>query len=263
MTVDIIIQPEELEQFNDHEMTTTVRDPLPMAWTQVTDEYGLLHTFDENGKQVCGAWRRKARKYCTKAPSVGRNRCELHGGKSLRGIASPSYKGKGLTKDMPARLAERFREAQQDDELLSLRNDVALVQAMIGEQLSLISQGDSGDIFIQAKQTYRELLSALRSENNVESTRLLALLGEIIENGYKDEIAKEEIRKSLELKRKLSDSEKKRLVDLKQMITTEELMLVVGALVDSVKRNVNDSKALQSISQDLRRLLADRGFAPK
>lgn len=90
----------------------------------------------------CGARLRASDppRYCQKNPMKGRERCRLHGGLSLRGIANPSYQGKGYTKDVPARLLERMLEAIDDPELTSLRTELALLDARMGEILGSLSE---------------------------------------------------------------------------------------------------------------------------
>ena len=45
----------------------------------------------KSGNRVCGAKTRKGRP-CQNAPVLGRNRCRMHGGASLRGAAHPNFK---------------------------------------------------------------------------------------------------------------------------------------------------------------------------
>lgn len=239
------------------------RPPIPDGWRQEKDEHGRLWTYDENGKNVCGAWIPKRNKFCQRVPSVGRNRCKFHGGESLRGFESPTIKHGRYSVDLPTQLASRYQEARTDGELLSMRDDIALIQAKIGDQLAGMQQGESGELWVEARRKYRQLMDALRRDDNESSTQLIAELGQILESGYKDYMAWNEIQKSIEQKRKLSESERKRLVDLHQMITTEELMLVVGALVDSIRQNVSDTHALSNISKDVRSLLEKHGLDKK
>ena len=67
------------------------RAPLPDGWT-LKKENGLIYTFNEKGKPICGAYNRSRRTYDKSSPCKGSNRCRFHGGKmvsSKRIIASP------------------------------------------------------------------------------------------------------------------------------------------------------------------------------
>lgn len=239
------------------------RDPLPSGWTQEKHEDNLLYTYDENNKLVCGAWNHRRRKYCKGIPIPGKNRCYFHGGETPRGIQASRYKSGDYSRDMTEQLAKRFREAIADTELLSLRKDVALIDASIGERLSAMHEGEAAELWIRGKKTYKELLAALKRQDDLESTRLMSELGSILGHGYDNTLAMREVHKKQDLKRKIIDSERKRMMDMRQMVSIEELMLVVGALVDSLKKHVHDPQALSLVSNDLRKLLQDRGYGEK
>jgi len=66
----------------------------------------------------------------------GRNVCRAHGGATPRGIASPHYKHGRWSKDVPTQLACRYEEARQDSELLSLRDEIALIDCQISTVLA-------------------------------------------------------------------------------------------------------------------------------
>lgn len=239
------------------------RAPLPDGWTQEKHEDGLLYTYDENNKNVCGGWNSKRHKYCRAYPIPGKNRCKNHGGASKRGIEAPNYKHGGYSRDMPEKLATRFREFQGNSELLSLRDDIALTTAGIAEKVASLHTGEAGDLWIEAHEKWRELLKAIKRQDETESTALMSEIGRILDSGYHNTLTWKDIHRKQDIKRKLIDSERKRLVDMRQMVTIEELMMVVGALVDSLKKHVHDTQALSYVSADLRKLLQDRGYAEK
>src|SRR4051812_22336527 len=84
----------------------------------------------------CGA-RTRAGHPC-RQPGMANARCRMHGGKTPRGLASPNLVHGRYSKDLPTRLLTRFEEALTDRELLSLRQDVALLDAMLTSKLSQI-----------------------------------------------------------------------------------------------------------------------------
>lgn len=260
---DITISSVHMDKYLKAKAAKANRPPLPEGWTRNKDENGRIITFDETGTQVCGALRRKKQCYCKRPPDPGRNRCYYHGGKSLRGVASPNFKTGMSSIDMPAQLAARYNSALNDSELLSMRSDVALYRARLEDQLSQLREGFSGEFFKKAREIYKELLKALQEEDGDASRRLMRDLGHVIDSGYKEEKTWDKIDKTVEQKRKLNESETKRLVQLNQMITTEELMLVLGSVVDSVKRHIRETSVLTMISQDIRRILDDRGLTGK
>ena len=59
----------------------------------------------------------------------------------------------------------------------------------------------------------------------------------------------------VDTRRKLVDTEQKRRVAMQNMITAEQGGLMVATLLDSVKRNVSDPRALEAIAADVARHL--------
>lgn len=60
-----------------------------------------------------------------------------------------------------------------------------------------------------------------------------------------------------EQRRKLAESERKRMVEMQQMMTLQQGQAFLAAVVDSIRRNVSDRKALGAISADIARLAAN------
>ena len=91
----------------------------------------------ERGKKICGRkLRGKDGRTCQKYEMVGRNGCELHGGKSLRGADSGTYRTGKYSKYLPAHLLEKYHEASNDPDLLSLHSGIALVDTRLADLLT-------------------------------------------------------------------------------------------------------------------------------
>jgi hypothetical protein len=66
----------------------------------------------------------------------------------------------------------------------------------------------------------------------------------------------------IESRRKLVDTESKRMKDLHAMVSVDRVMLIVSYLADSVKKHVKDTAAQTAILTDLRRLLKPEAALP-
>ena len=80
-------------------------------------------------------------------------------------------------------------------------------------------------------------------------------LDRLIGDAMVDHEAWYEIHSILDQRRKLVESEQKRLVSMQQMITSEQAMMLITAMIDTVKRNVPDRNAIAAISADITRLI--------
>lgn len=80
----------------------------------------------------CGAKTRSGTP-CKSPPVEGSNRCRMHGGKSLKGTQSPTYKhglySKYAGKELQSVLAEL--DGVSSDELINPDNEIKLMQALI------------------------------------------------------------------------------------------------------------------------------------
>ncbi len=162
--------------------------------------------------------------------------------------------------ELPERLQKYYQSAARDNDLLNMRDDIALIEAGIQDSVRRLSTKDPGELWIKARMTYRDLVLALRMQDDRESTRLMTLLGNTLEIGYTDALAWQDIERKQEVKRKMVDTERKRMMDMQQVITTEDFMKVVGSLVDSIRRRITDEDILRYISDDIRQVLKDQGM---
>lgn len=187
----------------------------------------------ETPHAICGA---KTRSGGTcKQKGMPNGRCRMHGGKSLSGIASPTYKTGRYSKHLPARLQERYSEALADDDLISIRDDVALVEARLADLLGRVDTGESGRAWFKA----REAFNAFDKETNPDLAikhlvELRAALGE----GTTDYGAWAEVKDLLEQRRRLVADERKHVLETGRIITIEQLMLWVGALLAEIRSAV-------------------------
>lgn len=198
----------------------------------------------------CTATSKRTHERCEARAMNGMDVCYHHGGKSLRGIASPTLKTGRYSKYLPENLLDVYEQSESDGELLSIRADIALMDSMIAANLPKLETRESGKAWVAIKKSIMELKKHFA---NVDMGKCEVTIDEMLEivNAQTLHYATEqEIRESLDQRRKLSESERKRLVDMQQMVTAEESMLLATALLDSVRRNVTDRGILNAIQSD-------------
>lgn len=101
----------------------------------------------------CGAQLRASRNggsYCPNRPVLGRERCRMHGGTARRGPDSPAWKGRGHSRDLPTRLADRVEGAMRDPELTSMLHEIAVTTARIDELYGQFDTGEAGSAWRSA-----------------------------------------------------------------------------------------------------------------
>ena len=186
----------------------------------------------------------------------GKRVCTVHGGLTPGGIASPHFKTGRHSKHLPERMAEKYQESINDPELLALDAEISLVDARLEDLLSRVDTGESGALWKTAQSVFFDFRNANASGDQDKMTVALTELNRILNLGVDDYKAWDEIGNMLEQRRKLSESERKRRMDMEVVITVERQMVLLGAVVALIKDNVTDRKSLQAISTGLGELVS-------
>lgn len=175
---------------------------------------------------------------------TGKTKCYHHGGKSLAGKDSGTYKTGRYSKYLPDRLAERYEEALQEQDLISMHNEIALVDSQLTTHLDELQQrGANGE-------TWAEARSLLADGDLVRLERLLA------EGGNPDAVIWNTVNGLIEQRRRLADTERRRLEGEEHSVNLEKIMLLFAAILDIIRRRVSDVDAQRAVAQDLRALMS-------
>lgn len=203
---------------------------------------------------ICNAKSKSTGEQCKQPASTGSTKCRYHGGKSLKGIASPNIKTGRYSKYLPTRMQERYEEARTDSELLALREDIALLDGRLADLLKRVDHGEAGQAWKEVRAAFTDLTVAMSTANGEKLLIATKELELVIGRGLSDYMAWDEISRLLEQRRKLSESERKRLVDMQNMVTGQEAQLLIDALLMSVLKNVPDRDVRNAIQTEFIRL---------
>jgi len=209
----------------------------------------------------CAA-RRQDGTYCERWPYTGWKRCKKHGspGAPNRGLMAQNPYPSRHSKYLPPRLQERYQSALVDPTMLSVRDDIALMDARLEDLLRRADTGEAGKTWERLKQARADLLSA-RSRRDMEAVQYsLNEILNLIQAGHGDHLTWEDIRVTLLDRNKLVRSEQRRLVDAHQMVTVERLvnfMQTLGTILVSeipdktvARRVVNRVQGMLTIDGD-------------
>jgi len=208
----------------------------------------------------CTAKSKRSQEQCKRGATAGNTKCHIHGGKSYIGPASGTYKTGRYSKLLPARLAARYNEAQADPDLLVLRDEVALLDARLGDVLGNVNTGESESIWKALQRKNAELRTAIKVKDNPRVNQTVKELSELIDDGASEIEAWGEVYNLLDQRRRLVESERKRLVEMQQMISAERAMVLLSVILDTIQRHVTDRSILAAISADFGKLtMVDAG----
>lgn len=202
----------------------------------------------------CGQERR-----CQRAPVLGISRCSFHGGgyplaRGTYGVVHPVTTAT-TTKRFPllrnAKLLEQFQEAEKDPELISLRGALAMVKVRIFNLIDRIDTGESAGRWKQAIEAWNEYKA---KRGSVMEVPAYAALDNVMTEAYHDYMSWKQIFDALDLERKLSESEQKRLTTMSQMMTAEDLARIVTQLQAAIIRVIDDPQKLKLIEWEFIRI---------
>jgi hypothetical protein len=179
----------------------------------------------------------------------------MHGGKTPRGISNPNTKTGRYSADLPTRLLGRYEDLMTDDTLLSLRNDIALLSAAIGDELSEIKKAEAEpdlDALIGATEN---IANNWMMWDRTRIDRELADLIEVAKGRHNRADAMASIRSLISDKADLIAQENKLMADRDTMIPIDQIMLILRATAGVIRREVRDPQILRNIESELARIL--------
>ncbi len=175
-------------------------------------------------------------------------------------LASPNTKHGRYSKYLPDRLLPRYHEMREDEQLLELKEEIALLDTRIADLVSRVHTGESGATWGRIGQVWGEASVSLALMDQKRLRRAFSELGLIIEAGNTDYAGWQEIQCFVEQRRRLAESERKRHLELQTTIRLDQAMVMVTALVSSVRNHVSDASILAAIEQDILRIVgSDNG----
>lgn len=201
----------------------------------------------------------RERGHCGAQAVTGMEKCRHHGGKSLKGIAAPSWRGGVTSKHMPTRMLAAYQAAMDDPDYLSLRNEMGVIFSLMTDTLKQIDSGASGDKWKELKKAIRLYREAKDTDERM--TRFDAI-EKIVFDGIVDFNARMTVMKAAGEYRKMHDSVVKRQTAASGMFTGEQVLGLLMTLVLGVKNIVQDRKQLNAIADLYDRIVAQTSGAP-
>lgn len=194
-------------------------------------------------------------RHCKKPVKLEGQRCFLHGGKSPSGIAASQFKHGRYSKVLPGGLAQRYEEALADQELLALRDEIALLDTRLMDLLGALGAGTSTEIWATLQQSFGALRVALAKRDVDAANLAMRDLGQAVETGGQQRETWTEVYQLLETRRRLAESEAKRLIQMQQVLTAEQAMVLLTRVQQAIIENVTDKRALAAIAAEFRELV--------
>ncbi len=195
----------------------------------------------------CGYPRR-----CPRIAKTGQYSCYNHGQFFIK---RGKYCVTGRREHLPRRLLESYDAAVVDKDLLLLRRDLALIESRIDDLLDRADTGESGRLWKEIKTAMR----AFERADEMTAPGYLAQLKELILEGNEDYSVWGEISDLVEQRKRLVESERRRLMEMHQMISAERVMALMERIALIIEKHVIETKVRMQIGYDIKKLIENDG----
>lgn len=179
-----------------------------------------------DGRPRCQAKSKRSGIQCNRCSEPDMRVCRVHGGATPKGPASPNWKHGRHSKHafIPQRLLQHYRASLEDPELIALRKDIALSDAVVLDILQKFDAGESAAVWRRASRALGSLREAQRDGDDVGVLGAITELAAAVEAGRADAEARGELREQMDLGRRLRDTERRRLEGEQSTITVERML---------------------------------------
>lgn len=178
--------------------------------------------------------------------------------KRARMEASGAYKDGRYSSVLPMHLLERYRRAQSDEQLLSMSEELYLLDTRMGAVLKGLNAEASTEAWRKAKEHIRTVTGLFRRRQYAEALPLLLELQELVSSGWAEMQVWEEVGRLTDRRVRLVESERRRMLELQQYISVQRANALVTAIGGIIQQHVTDPGALHDIANDIGRLLAQQ-----
>ncbi len=212
----------------------------------------------ECAQRQCGA-RTKSGGTC-KGLARANGRCRVHGGNQTSGVGHHLFKHGRYSKYVPKNLKRSYEESRRDPELLSLHDDLALVESREKELLGRLS------VEQPPWQNVLSSLDALMTADPDDIPELLEQHNKLIRDGAAAAKVHDrtwrQLQEVIEQKSQLAQAEWKRQKELQQLLPVADALTFVRTVLMAAKDTVKDESSLRALQYRINQLLPNE-LAPR
>lgn len=203
----------------------------------------------------CTAKSKRSGVRCKKDAMKGMTVCHIHGGKSLVGTNNPAFKHGRYSRYLPDALTDRYHAALDDQDLNSLSDEIALTDSRLtGELIEMRTAGPQAQ-WSEARNIFAAFTRYTNADNREAAVREFNRLRAVFEASGDPDKAWAKVDALIEQRRKLVETQRRVLLDSEKSIAIDQLMSLIAAVSDIIRRHVASKEARRVISNEIRGLV--------
>ena len=198
-----------------------------------------IHEIDEYGNPICGRTKSKTKEPCRQTLLAANGRCAAagHGGNHPGG----PVKHGGYSGFLPTHLAAKYDKIANDDVLRNVRDNIALIVAMIQLKLTEMGEERSAEHWDKANKAYTAAKAAILARDETALYIALDELGAALSKGSGIQQKEREILDLMARSANLTKVELTRLEKMDQFMTAEQMLANSGQVLSILKKHVPPS----------------------
>lgn len=201
----------------------------------------------------CKRWAQHHNDYCATC-----NQKRGHSAIFKPGPANPNYRHGVYAKVVPTKLLKAYQDGLDDPDLLSGKDEVAVLRARLTQVIERTETGESDatwDRLAAAKYEFELNVSQPDPTAQAKAQKALSDIMSLIDTGHSQRLAWADVERLTALLDKLKMSERKRLMEMKAFVTITEaiamLQTMTWTLKEIVPKEVEDQGAQQRILEGM------------
>lgn len=139
---------------------------------------------------------------------------------------------------LPKPFLEMYLESMNDPQLLELRDEISLLDLRINELTAKVKEGENDQMWEKVQALWRRFMFAVRTGDLVEQNKIINPLNILIQTGASERLAWQDIASLIDRRRKLVETESRRLIAAQHMITVEQAMMILTMTIGSLQEAV-------------------------
>lgn len=219
----------------------------------------------QHGKPRCQGWNSNHGRQCFAFALKGKTKCKWHGGASPGGVGSASWKHGRYSKVIPTGLADKYKAAVTDPDILVMDAEIALLQSRLMELVEGLERfPDAGKSWQELRASYRRFDRAQREagampEGDAKIRKLAEASGNLsqvrdeINRGVAKWAAWGEILDLTNSLRQTIVSEQNRRIKGEHVMYVESVWSLFEYIVNLIDATISDPKERAELSEGLHR----------
>lgn len=188
---------------------------------------------------LCKAHSRRTGEPCKAHAMRGKEVCWTHGGASAGRPPNPLSP---RSKYHPSRILAQYHAALADENLTSLREDIAYTERQVAEAILLADRAEGCPVCARACDLYEDARRAGNSPAGLaKANALLAEMHAALRSGREGQGLKAELRQVQEHKRRLTSTENRREADREGFIMAQQTQALIGAIAHLANECIRDT----------------------